>query len=59
MNEKKVEKDDIKYETQNGFNVTDVQPSDEEYWKIDKFSLAAFPILFIIFNIIYWFAVLL
>lgn len=28
----------------------------EEYWRIDKFSLIAFSIIFFIFNIIYWLA---
>ena len=31
-----------------------VQQLAEEYWRIDKIFLVSFPILFFVFNIIYW-----
>ncbi|XP_023346797.1 glycine receptor subunit alpha-2 isoform X2 [Eurytemora carolleeae] len=36
-----------------------MQQLAEEYWRIDKFFLKSFPILFFIFNIIYWLAFIL
>jgi len=36
-----------------------MQQLAEEYWRIDKFFLISFPILFFIFNIIYWLAFIL
>jgi len=70
MNTRIVCKDNFKYEVQERApvmhhnNVTakatavSMQQLAEEYWRIDKFFLISFPILFFIFNIIYWLAFL-
>jgi len=39
--------------------ILDARQLAEEYWRIDKFFLISFPILFFIFNIIYWLAFIL
>merc|ERR1719400_1042689 len=55
MNIKIVCKDNFKYEVQErAVNAVSVQQLAEEYWRIDKFFLISFPILFFVFNIIYW-----
>lgn len=61
MNIKIVCKDNFKYEVQEraATNAVSLQQLAEEYWRIDKFFLISFPILFFIFNIIYWLAFIL
>jgi len=65
VNLKIVCKENFKYEVQerspaNQFNqAVTMQQLAEEYWRIDKFFLISFPILFFIFNIIYWLAFIL
>lgn len=60
MNIKIVCKDNFKYEVQErAVNAVSVQQLAEEYWRIDKFFLISFPILFFVFNIIYWLAFIL
>lgn len=60
MNIKIVCKDNFKYEVQErAMNRISAQQLAEEYWRIDKFFLISFPILFFVFNIIYWLAFLL
>ena len=61
MNIKIVCKDNFKYEVQEraASNAVSLQQLAEEYWRIDKFFLISFPILFFIFNIIYWLAFIL
>ena len=61
MNIKIVCKDNFKYEVQEraASNAISLQQLAEEYWRIDKFFLISFPILFFIFNIIYWLAFIL
>ena len=65
INIKIVCKDNFKYEVQeraplpNKTSAISVQQLAEEYWRIDKFFLISFPILFFIFNIIYWLAFIL
>ena len=62
MNIKIVCKDNFKYEVQPeraAMNRISVQQLAEEYWRIDKFFLISFPILFFVFNIIYWLAFIL
>ncbi|QQP40148.1 Gammaaminobutyric acid receptor subunit deltalike [Caligus rogercresseyi] len=52
-------KDNLKYEVHEQRpppNRVSLQQLAEEYWRIDKFFLISFPILFFIFNIIYWLA---
>lgn len=63
LNIKIVCKDNFKYEVQERAPIGNkpttaisVQQLAEEYWRIDKFFLISFPILFFIFNIIYWLA---
>jgi hypothetical protein len=53
-------KNNFKYEVQErAVNAVSVQQLAEEYWRIDKFFLISFPILFFVFNIIYWLAFIL
>ena len=54
-------KDNFKYEVQEraATNAVSIQQLAEEYWKIDQFFLISFPMLFFIFNIIYWLAFIL
>lgn len=56
-------KDNFKYEVQerqpSANAILDARQLAEEYWRIDKFFLISFPILFFIFNIIYWLAFIL
>ena len=58
-NMKIVCKDNFKYQVHeraaapNPCSLT-VQQLAEEYWRIDKIFLVSFPILFFVFNIIYW-----
>ena len=61
QNIKIVCKDNFKYEVQEraATNAVSLQQLAEEYWRIDKFFLISFPILFFIFNIIYWLAFIL
>ena len=61
MNIKIVCKDNFKYEVQERAqtNAVSLQQLAEEYWRIDKFFLISFPILFFVFNIIYWLAFIL
>ena len=62
MNIKIVCKENFKYEVQappSAPNAVNLQQLAEEYWRIDKFFLISFPILFFIFNIIYWLAFIL
>ena len=63
MSTKIVCKDNFKYEVherQSAANAAlDARQLAEEYWRIDKFFLISFPILFFIFNIIYWLAFIL
>ena len=62
MNIKIVCKENFKYEVQappTAPNAVNLQQLAEEYWRIDKFFLISFPILFFIFNIIYWLAFIL
>ena len=40
-------------------NAVSIQQLAEEYWRIDQFFLISFPMLFFIFNIIYWLAFIL
>ena len=61
LNIKIVCKDNFKYEVQERAATSQVSLTQlaEEYWRIDKFFLISFPILFFIFNIIYWLAFIL
>ncbi len=53
-------KDNFKYEVQQEkATASSARQLAEEYWRIDKFFLISFPILFFIFNIIYWMAFIL
>ena len=54
-------KDNFKYEVQEraATNAVSIQQLAEEYWRIDQFFLISFPMLFFIFNIIYWLAFIL
>ncbi|XP_023319726.1 gamma-aminobutyric acid receptor subunit rho-1 [Eurytemora carolleeae] len=55
-------KDNFKYEVHEktmARHAVTMQQLAEEYWRIDKFFLISFPILFFIFNIIYWLAFIL
>jgi hypothetical protein len=54
-------KDNFKYEVQEraATNAVSIQQLAEEYWRIDKFFLISFPVLFFVFNIIYWLAFIL
>jgi len=57
VNLKIICKENYKYEVQEkspANQAVTVQQLAEEYWRIDKFFLKAFPILFFLFNIIYW-----
>jgi len=57
VNLKIICKENYKYEVQEkspANQAVTVQQLAEEYWRIDKFFLKSFPILFCIFNIIYW-----
>ncbi|QQP40152.1 Gammaaminobutyric acid receptor subunit deltalike, partial [Caligus rogercresseyi] len=57
MNIRIVWKDNLKYEVYEQRpppSPLSLQQLAEEYWRIDKFFLISFPILFFIFNIIYW-----
>merc|ERR1719320_512615 len=59
VNLKIICKENYKYEVQEkspANQAVTVQQLAEEYWRIDKFFLKSFPILFFIFNIIYWLA---
>lgn len=50
-------KDGVQYEVQEKCPKTKVitfQQLQEEFWRIDKFFLKAFPMLFFLFNIMYW-----
>lgn len=60
MSIKIVCKDNFKYEVQDRVVPTlTAQQLAEEYWRIDKFFLVSFPVLFFVFNIIYWMAFIL
>ncbi|XP_023346796.1 glycine receptor subunit alpha-2 isoform X1 [Eurytemora carolleeae] len=62
VNLKIVCKENFKYEVQErspANQAITMQQLAEEYWRIDKFFLKSFPILFFIFNIIYWLAFIL
>ena len=61
VNIKFVCKDNFRYEVQErvATSAVSLQQLAEEYWRIDKFFLISFPILFFIFNIIYWLAFIL
>jgi len=62
VNLKIVCKENYKYEVQEkspANQAVTMQQLAEEYWRIDKFFLISFPILFFIFNIIYWLAFIL
>ncbi|XP_040566996.1 glycine receptor subunit alphaZ1 [Lepeophtheirus salmonis] len=57
LNIRIVWKDNLKYEVYEQRpppSTLSLQHLAEEYWRIDKFFLISFPILFFIFNIIYW-----
>jgi len=57
VNLKIICKENYKYEVQEkspANQAVTVQQLAEEYWRIDKFFLKAFPILFFLFNIVYW-----
>ncbi|XP_040566993.1 glycine receptor subunit alpha-2 [Lepeophtheirus salmonis] len=59
LNIRVVCKDNLKYEVHEQRpppTRVSLQQLAEEYWRIDKFFLISFPILFFIFNIIYWLA---
>jgi len=62
VNLKIICKENYKYEVQEkspANQAVTVQQLAEEYWRIDKFFLKSFPLLFIVFNIIYWLAFIL
>lgn len=62
VNLKIVCRENYKYEVQEkspANQAVTMQQLAEEYWRIDKFFLISFPILFFIFNIIYWLAFIL
>jgi hypothetical protein len=56
-------KDNFKYEVQErqsaANSLLDARQLAEEYWRLDKFFLISFPLLFLVFNIIYWLAFIL
>lgn len=50
--------ENVKYEAaSNGISGTNDDPLDgEEYWKIDRYYLVLFPLLFLVTNVAYWLA---